>query len=365
MRNLIFGKKLFPVFCLSVFSGFLFEPGVLAQEETTVEGGSELFTETYVVPPGFVEIWPTERDGSASADPFASPVVDPSMTASNGDFADPQEVLERVGVSFPKGASATYHPIGSRLVVVNTDEQLELIEIYLGIDGCGGTTREISICYETIEVEAALYHNWMFENRLSNAGHWLRLQTQEWLKAGEATVVETVVICARSGQRAKTESVSEFIYPGEPGTPEIPNQLHLEGKETKSPITPSMSSSFGTRNLGVTLEVDPVLGADDWTIDLNLGPQFTSLNGYIHWPPEGVGDPFHIKSQPIFHLMAVRTQITTISERYCFLGTTKPVEPLLESRKRPLLLNFVRADVYRPVLKKRKKVRKSVGVALK
>jgi len=98
----------------------------------------------------------------------------------------------------------------------------------------------------------------------------------------------------KSGQRAKVEIVREFIYPTEFDPPEIPEQvegsvsinldtLEIESNSTIAPITPATPTAFETRNLGVTLEVEPVIGEDNRTIDLNLVPEFVEFLGFIDY----------------------------------------------------------------------------------
>ena len=48
------------------------------------------------------------------------------------------------------------------------------------------------------------------------------------------------------------------------------------------PVTPTTPTAFETRNTGVTLEVEPVVGPDGITIDLNLVPQVVEFEGFIN-----------------------------------------------------------------------------------
>src|SRR5207237_5114707 len=48
-------------------------------------------------------------------------------------------------------------------------------------------------------------------------------------------------------------------------------------------VGPSTPSNFETRNTGVTLEVEPVVGPDGVTIDLNLVPQVVEFEGFINY----------------------------------------------------------------------------------
>src|SRR5204863_2040934 len=57
------------------------------------------------------------------------------------------------------------------------------------------------------------------------------------------------------------------------------------GASTTVPVvvTPSTPQDFTTRNTGVTLEVEPVVGGDATTIDLNLIPQVVEFEGFINY----------------------------------------------------------------------------------
>ena len=48
-------------------------------------------------------------------------------------------------------------------------------------------------------------------------------------------------------------------------------------------VTPTTPQDWETRNTGVTLEVEPVVGGDATTIDLNLIPQVVEFEGFINY----------------------------------------------------------------------------------
>ena len=56
-------------------------------------------------------------------------------------------------------------------------------------------------------------------------------------------------------------------------------------------MTPTTPQDWETRNTGVTLEVEPVVGGDATTIDLNLIPQVVEFEGFINYgsPINAVG----------------------------------------------------------------------------
>ncbi|MCB1203639.1 MAG: type II and III secretion system protein [Verrucomicrobiae bacterium] len=148
-------------------------------------------------------------------------------------------------------------------------------------------------------------------------------------------------VMARSGQRAKIEVIREFIYPTEYDPPEIPNQFGSIGGLTTGgtvtgggfPVTPATPTAFETRNTGVTLEVDPVLGADEFTIDLNLAPEVVEFDGFINYGSPiltssvnalGLVQPVVVTENriemPIFNTRKVTTQVTIWDGQTVALG---------------------------------------------
>jgi general secretion pathway protein D len=96
-------------------------------------------------------------------------------------------------------------------------------------------------------------------------------------------------ITTKSGQRAVIEIVREFRYPTQFTEPKVPDiQGRGSSNSTSTTIAlpvvgPSTPSNFETRNTGVTLEVEPVVGPDGITIDLNLVPQVVEFEGFINY----------------------------------------------------------------------------------
>ncbi|MDC0276709.1 type II and III secretion system protein, partial [Verrucomicrobiales bacterium] len=147
-------------------------------------------------------------------------------------------------------------------------------------------------------------------------------------------------VMARSGQRAKIEVIREFIYPTEYDPPEIPNQVGTtgitggDGSSTGTfPVTPATPTAFETRNTGVTLEVDPVLGADNFTIDLNLSPEVVEFEGFINYGSPISSAGFNALGQaqqvvitenriemPVFNTRKVTTQVTIWDQQTVALG---------------------------------------------
>src|SRR5438445_514524 len=93
-------------------------------------------------------------------------------------------------------------------------------------------------------------------------------------------------ITTKSGQRAVIEIVREFRYPTQFTAPQVPSITgggSGTGTVSISVVTPTTPTAFETRNTGVTLEVEPVVGPDGVTIDLNLVPQVVEFDGFVNY----------------------------------------------------------------------------------
>ncbi len=328
----VFSRVVCQVFILSVF-GF----SVLGQEK------SSLITNIYSVPPQLLTGLPNFNRPAAggAADPFAEPEPESASSKVRGRETV-QDLMTNTGIIFGEGASAVFNPKTLKLKVTNGPKEIEKVEILL--DAMRSSAEKLMhIHMEFIEVDHKEFSTWLFENRMDSDGTELRKEAQEWIKAGRAEIIDSATVTSRSGQRAKTESIEEYIYPTEYDPAEIPNKVVLkDGAE--APMTAVTPTAFETRNLGTTLEVDPVLGADNITVDLNLAPEIVKLEEVNHWHRK-IEDPRFMTNMPTFYTMRITTQLTMQDGRYMLLGTTRPLESADPERKNPIVLQFVRADV--------------------
>lgn len=107
-------------------------------------------------------------------------------------------------------------------------------------------------------------------------------QIQKMIEEGVATLLGWPEVVTRSGQRAVTEDIVEIRYATEYGRPEPLKAPKGEKKDAPAVAVPAIGgapvpTAFETRNAGATLEIEPVLGPDGRTIDLNLVPQHVRL----------------------------------------------------------------------------------------
>lgn len=159
-------------------------------------------------------------------------------------------------------------------------------------------------------------------------------------------------VTTKSGQRAVIEIVREFRYPTQFQPPQIPQTVGSVrndsgggsiiplGSGSTVPVTPTTPTAFETRNTGVTLEVEPVVGPDGITIDLNLVPQVVEFEGFINYgspilapsssfintltgglvsAPSSVITP-NVINQPIFSTRKVTTSVSVWDGQTVVLG---------------------------------------------
>jgi general secretion pathway protein D len=109
-------------------------------------------------------------------------------------------------------------------------------------------------------------------------------------KAAEDLMTMNSVV-TRAGQVAVLKSVREFIYPTEYDPPEMPQtvgQVQIgnvinTGFDSFAPITPAHPTAFQTRELGSIVEVEAAIGADNYTVDLDVKPEVTRFDGFINY----------------------------------------------------------------------------------
>jgi len=123
-------------------------------------------------------------------------------------------------------------------------------------------------------------------------------------------------VTARSGQKATIEIIREFIYPTEYEPPELPNTVGstggslIGGSSSSSgfPVTPATPTAFETRNTGVTLEIEPTIGENDFVIDLRFVPEIVEFEGFINY-----GSPIQTPSTSLLNGITT-TSVVTLTE---------------------------------------------------
>lgn len=167
-------------------------------------------------------------------------------------------------------------------------------------------------------------------------------------------------IVAKSGQTATIEIIREFIYPTEYEPPQLPNSTGGGGngggnggvvvQANVFPVTPATPTAFETRNTGVTLEVEPTLGDNDYTIDLRFAPEIVDFEGFINYgspiqstATDALGNPVIITitenriEMPVFSTRKVNTGLTIYDGHTVAVGGLMREEVQTVEDKVPIL----------------------------
>ena len=151
-------------------------------------------------------------------------------------------------------------------------------------------------------------------------------------------------VTTKSGQRAVIEIIREFKYPTEFSPPQIPQQIGAQGgnvnigagggQQSSFPVTPTTPTAFEKKDVGVTLEVEPTIGPDGYSIDMQLLPQVVEFEGFINYgspigttatnPITGITSTTVLTpntiNQPIFSTRKVSTNVTVFDGATVVLG---------------------------------------------
>jgi hypothetical protein len=172
---------------------------------------------------------------------------------------------------------------------------------------------------------------------------WDKLQTL--LAQKKARLEHVSTIKTMSGQRARIEEIREVRYgteysppggrpkadstnrtttsdiSGSPGKRTITTEtVNVTHSTPDDPQIPGYSTAFETRNLGVTVVVEPVVGPDGVTIDINEEVQSVKDRGVVR--PNGVAA--HFPQQPLFESTKITTAQTIPAGAHVFVSTMNP-----------------------------------------
>jgi general secretion pathway protein D len=404
------------------------------------EQSADLLTKEYRVPPGFISSTVNVEASSLNA-----PVHTAGAGGATGTAKDTQEstgghqlvnregakeFLESQGVPFPPGASANFLPQSSRLIVRNTQDNLELVDALVEQANVSGP-KQVEIESKFVEVTQnnlkELGFDWLLgqfnvpgSNRVFGGGGTAgtgpavnpadfpftppgssipvgQFPVTNGNRSGTAAISANAIdallfptmgasaaapgifalagvftdpqfqvvihalnqkkgvdllsapkVTTKSGQRAVIEIVREFRYPTQFQPPQIPQNFRggdslstgLTGNAGAAvsaasfPVTPTTPTAFETRNTGVTLEVEPVVGPDGITIDLNLVPQVVEFEGFINYgspiktvqptllgtTAEAVVLTDNVINQPIFSARKVTTSVSVWDGQTVVIG---------------------------------------------
>ncbi len=146
-------------------------------------------------------------------------------------------------------------------------------------------------------------------------------------------LVARPAVVTRSGQSSSVSVVREFPYPTEYEPPELPNSVEGQfGGGGSSPVTPATPTAFETENVGITMEVLPVVDENKQFVNLTLNPVFREFDGFVNY-----GSPINSTQtgllgvetvqltenailQPIFSVKKLNTSVDVLNGATLVLG---------------------------------------------
>ncbi len=198
-------------------------------------------TRTYRVAPDFLSftVLPTEVE---------------KPTKSSAERA--RDILQAQGIPFPAGSHLVYSRGSNRLWVTQTPDNHALIEAFIAPEGCGGEEKSLAFTLHLFQADGDLIRDLLAgEAQGSDRGPLKPLL--EGVGAGTVMPVSTLRLITEGGQQAAVQQVQEHLHTtaGTIGTDD-PSQARSE-----------------KRLVGTQLDLEPVLGPDSFTIDVNLSPE--------------------------------------------------------------------------------------------
>lgn len=340
----------------------------------------EMIIKTYPVTPGIFEkfiVAPAADGGGIGGG--GGEFRGMQHTATQTGTIDLKQTFTEAGVNFPAGSSIFYNPRTATVIIRNTPDNIEVFERVL--PSFDAIPKQVEIEAKFIEVSQGdldeLGFDWQVGQHnfsdfavgagpagssglgpvtgglrdssslggsavaaalsgaaaAGSAGNQLATfkgiltdpQFQVVLKAlaqkKTADVLSAPKITTKSGVQAQIKVIQEFIYPGEYSEPQV-------GGGGGGNITPTVPSSFKTREVGVILNVTPTVGQDNYTIDIALTPEVSEFLGFLDYSPGDVTTtatngvtrvPYKIQ-QPLFSSRSLATSVVVWDGQTVVLG---------------------------------------------
>lgn len=296
-------------------------------------------TVRYPVPRDFLSI----GGGDAPSDPFNS-IVEMDLATAN---ALARKILAAQGIPFPEGADACYDAASGGLIVTNTPLNLRLVEAYVSDMECW-RRRVVHVTLEIVEADGALLRS-IAREAAAVADHIKLLERLDVLQAaGTARPVSVARLSTYSGQRAIFQAGSMQVSgvssapaaPTEEGATarheavvgskkEEPGEKVTDGPRATGASGRGTVSTLDRRMVGTFLEVDPVMGPDGRTMDVDFALEHhfappSRLRPTAN-PEQAGGDmPISESSAQTYHMARVQGTTTLESGMTRLVGLWKP-----------------------------------------
>ncbi len=303
---------------------------------------SGMVMKKFRVPPDF---WTRGSGGNAAApaDPFSATAPEPTFMVR----MTVQDILKAEGIPFPEGSSATFDKVTSSMTVVNLPANMIKVEEF--IDSLsGGSPAVIQFHLHVLEANGAVVRKLGRESlaMTDHLGAWEAMQAE--IAAGRGRLVAVAAIETKSGQRSIVESGRSYAWAKANLTAQAPEAKGEKGTVlvTGMPVA-ELVGTIEREPLGLQWEIDPVLGADRVTIDVN-----TSVRRHSEAPRERFEAPvakeggMTVDAPGVdFHPLELTTAFTTHDGMWRMIGTWQSVGA--DGNLDPAVMQavFVRASV--------------------
>jgi len=306
----------------------------------------DLISRTFIVQPNFVA--PPSATGTiesataALTRPIATEAPPAGATPSPSDEAGGDTVREALiakGVKFPPGASAVYTPTTGQLTVVDTADQMELLEEL--VNAGQAPTLMVRIATKFVEINQTDLNDLTFNSAFNFFNPQLQntnpsfatpqfntalpgalgftpdsidqlispqntnlneLAVRSFINGAQFNLLITALsqkksfdllsepaVLTKSGEQGVLEAVRVFPYPISFDPPQLVTQtttgtvITTTIQFTPPTVIAATPTDFKRRNVGVRLVVKPQVTADNRTVDLSLFPEVTDFEGFINY----------------------------------------------------------------------------------
>jgi hypothetical protein len=208
----------------------------------------------------------------------------------------------------------------------------------------GEATQQVRVTLRVIEVPHAQVVKWTGGAPMK--GWQLHDEAVKLALAGGAEIVETSVLTVQSGNRAIAESIAEIIYPAEyepPGS-EALIPLNAHSIAYIRPFDAAFTSTFETRNTGMTLEIEPFIAAGGRMVDLRLAFDMVDRASLTTWTEfrDQWGDA-SIRT-PVFDSKRANSGVSLANGVFELWNVFNP-KPVAVPAVTKRMMVFVRADI--------------------
>ena len=213
--------------------------------------------------------------------------------------------------------------------------------------------RMVRVQVEFVEVKQSSYLALMETEQKTADATGLRRRVVGLVEQGEASVLETMLVMGRSGEKATVESICERIYPSEyepPGS--LPGSFAstpiqgLGGGFKFHPLAAAFTvpTSFETRNVGSTLEIAPNVGELGQLVDVQLAPEIVRFAGYkVHLERRNHLGELYQDKHPVFDSRDLGVAVTCRDGQYVLLSALPALGG--EAEEKRVLMVFLKCDV--------------------